>query len=401
MREPEIASHAAPPLKKARTDSSLNSVAGVNGASLGAQAAPARSGEQVPLHDSWTTECSETRNDVGQTVTPVPITTVDATPVVPPPAPVSSPFRPANGVALARLLWLGDVEEAMPILLQARLERMRSVLEELGASILCEEDGIIGEYAWKCANAEAARGELQKRLSEVEEASGELVTTLQHAKSRTLDLRQQLREEESLKDEIERKKSLAQEARATLSEMVRREQSEAMRLEGDLARARATTGELKTRLSETGPMLDKAAAMRAVLERDLQEAETRNAILEEALRRENVTAMVLGGELRHVRARRGELEQEPQATGGPKETRRSSATSPPRNIVPSPGSLLAEPASEASHGSYRKTTAALACDSSGTITVLQRARVQFRRVSRVHADSFRHAAELAAGHLCG
>ena len=134
-------------------------------------------------------------------------------------------------------------------------------------------------------------------------------------------------------------------------------------------------------------MLDKAAAIRAVLEKDLQEAETRNATLEE--------------KLRHVRARRGELEQELQAAGGAKETRRSSATSPPRNIVPSPSSLLAEPASEASHGSYRKTTAALACDSSGTITVLQRARVQFRRVSRVHADSFRHAAELAAGHLCG
>ena len=338
MREPEIASHAAPPLKKARTDSSLNSVAGVNGASLGVQAASARSGEQVPLHDSWTTECSETRNDVGQTVTPVPITTVDATPVVPPPAPVSSPLRPANGVALARLLWLGDVEEAMPILLQARLERMRSVLEELGASILCEEDGIIGEYAWKCANAEAARGELQKRLSEVEEASGELVTTLQHAKSRTLDLRQQLREEESLKDEIERKKSLAQEARATLSEMVRREQSEAMRLEEELGRARATTSELKTRLSEARPMLDKAAAIRAVLEKDLQEAETRNATLEE--------------KLRHVRARRGELEQELQAAGGAKETRRSSATSRPRNTVPSPSSLLAEPASETSHESY-------------------------------------------------
>ena len=42
-------------------------------------------------------------------------------------------------------------------------------------------------------------------------------------------------------------------------------------------------------------MLDKAAAIRAVLEQDLQEAETRNATLEEALRRENVTAMVIGG----------------------------------------------------------------------------------------------------------
>ena len=88
--------------------------------------------------------------------------------------------------------------------------------------------------------------------------------------------------------------------------MVRREQSEAMRLQEDLGRARATTSELKTRLSEARPMLDKAAAIRAVLEKDLQEAETRNATLEE--------------KLRHVRARRGELEQELQAAGGAKET---------------------------------------------------------------------------------